>query len=58
MNVALFGSPKLLCERIERLRKAGVERLIFFVNFGGLEHQQVLDSLALFAAEVMPNFTA
>ena len=46
--MALFG--------IARLRKAGVERLIFFVNFGGIEHQQVLDSLALFAAEVMPNF--
>ena len=55
-EVALFGSPELLGERIERLRKAGVERLIFFVNFGGIEHQQVLDSLALFAAEVMPNF--
>ena len=26
-------------------------------NFGGIKHQKVLDSLDLFAKEVMPNFT-
>ena len=55
-NVMLFGSPDHIAERIEALRGSGVENLIFFVNFGGIEHQKVLDSLELFASEVMPQF--
>ena len=55
-NVMLFGSADYIAEGIGRLRDSGVENLIFFVNFGGIEHQQVLDSLELFAAEVMPQF--
>ena len=56
-NVMLFGSPEHIAERIGRLRDSGAENLIFFVNFGGIEHQKVLDSLELFAAEVMPQFS-
>lgn len=56
-NVMLFGSPDDIAERIGRLRDSGAENLIFFVNFGGIEHQKVLNSLELFAAEVMPQFT-
>jgi probable F420-dependent oxidoreductase len=55
-NVTLFGTPDLVAERIAGLRQAGVENLIFFVNFGGIEHRKVLDSLELFAREVMPRF--
>ena len=55
-SVMLFGSPEHIAERIGLLKDAGVENLIFFVNFGGIEHQKVLDSLELFAAEVMPQF--
>lgn len=55
-DVMLFGNPGHIAERIGQLREAGVENLIFFVNFGGIEHQRVLDSLELFAAEVMPQF--
>ena len=56
-DVMLFGSPDHIAGRIAQLRDSGVENLIFFVNFGGIEHQKVLDSLELFAAEVMPQFT-
>lgn len=56
-DVMLFGSPDHIAERIGQLQEAGVEKLIFFVNFGGIEHQRVLDSLELFAAEVMPRFS-
>ena len=52
----LFGSPDYIAEGIGRLRESGVENLIFFVNFGGIEHRKVLDSLELFATEVMPQF--
>ena len=55
-DVMLFGSTGHIAERIGRLQDAGVENLIFFVNFGGIEHRKVLDSLELFAAEVMPEF--
>ena len=55
-DVMLFGSPDHIAERIAQLQDDGVENLIFFVNFGGIEHRKVLDSLELFAAEVMPQF--
>ena len=55
-DVMLFGSPDHIAERVGKLRESGVENLIFFVNFGGIEHQRVLDSLELFASEVMPQF--
>ena len=55
-DVMLFGSPDYIAEGIGRLKDSGVENLIFFVNFGGIEHQRVLDSLELFSAEVMPRF--
>ena len=55
-NVTLFGTPDDLTVRIRELQRSGVDKLIFFINFGGIEHQKVLDSLDLFAKEVMPNF--
>jgi alkanesulfonate monooxygenase SsuD/methylene tetrahydromethanopterin reductase-like flavin-dependent oxidoreductase (luciferase family) len=56
-NVAIFGTPESVAERIAGLRQSGVENLIFFVNYGGIEHRKVLDSLELFATKVMPWFT-
>ena len=55
-QVVLFGSPQHVAERVEVLRQAGVESLILFVNYGGIENQKVKDSLELFATEVMPHF--
>ena len=56
-NVALFGTPDQVAQRIEKLRESGVENLIFFVNYGGIEHQKVMRSLELFATQVAPHFT-
>ena len=55
-NVILFGTPEQVAERVETLRQGGVENLILFVNYGGIESQKVKDSLKLFAAEVIPHF--
>ena len=55
-NVALFGNPDQVADHIQILRDSGVEKLIFFINYGGIENQKVLDSLELFAKEVMPHF--
>ena len=55
-NVILFGTPEQVAEKVELLKQSGVEKVILFVNYGGIEHQNVLDSLELFSKEVMPNF--
>lgn len=55
-NVTLFGTPDSVAERIAGLRHAGVENLIFFINYGGIEHRKVMASLELFASQVMPLF--
>lgn len=55
-NVAIFGPPEFCIERIEFLRGMGFEDIIFFINFGGIEHKQVMRSLERFASQVMPHF--
>jgi alkanesulfonate monooxygenase SsuD/methylene tetrahydromethanopterin reductase-like flavin-dependent oxidoreductase (luciferase family) len=55
-HVTIFGTPEFVAERIAGLQQAGVENLIFFINYGGIENRKVLDSLELFAAKVMPLF--
>jgi alkanesulfonate monooxygenase SsuD/methylene tetrahydromethanopterin reductase-like flavin-dependent oxidoreductase (luciferase family) len=55
-NVILFGTPEQVAEKVELLRQSGVEKLILFVNYGGIESRKVMDSLELFAKEVMPQF--
>ena len=54
--MAIFGTPEFVAERIAGLQQAGIENLIFFVNYGGIENRKVLDSLELFATQVMPLF--
>lgn len=55
-NVTIFGTPEFVAERIAGLQQSGVENLIFFINYGGIENRKVLDSLELFATKVMPLF--
>ena len=55
-NVILFGTPDQVAEKVELLKQSGVEKVILFVNYGGIDHQKVLDSLELFSKEVMPSF--
>jgi probable F420-dependent oxidoreductase len=51
---ALFGSPETCVRMLEELREMGIERVIGFVHIGGLTHQEIVSSLELFAAEVLP----
>ena len=55
-QVILFGEPDQVAERVDTLRQMGVDSLILFVNFGGIDSSKVKDSLELFAAKVMPQF--
>ena len=55
-NVILFGTPDQVAEKVDLLRQSGVEKVILFVNYGGIAHQKVKNSLELFAKEIMPSF--
>ncbi|SDH83858.1 Flavin-dependent oxidoreductase, luciferase family (includes alkanesulfonate monooxygenase SsuD and methylene tetrahydromethanopterin reductase) [Sinosporangium album] len=53
-DTAIFGSPEDCIESFIRARELGVRRIMLFVHMGQLQHQQILDSLALFGKEVLP----
>ena len=46
---ALFGTPDEICEKLERMRRGGIE-YVLFANAGGVE------GLRRFSKEVMPAF--
>jgi alkanesulfonate monooxygenase SsuD/methylene tetrahydromethanopterin reductase-like flavin-dependent oxidoreductase (luciferase family) len=53
----LFGSPARVREQMARLLEvSGCNYVIGAFAWGGLPHEQVMDSLRLFAEEVMPAF--
>jgi alkanesulfonate monooxygenase SsuD/methylene tetrahydromethanopterin reductase-like flavin-dependent oxidoreductase (luciferase family) len=52
----LLGSPDEVAEQIIGYRRRlGVNRMILSVHWVGMPHSQVVDTLELFAAEVMPK---
>jgi len=52
----IFGTPDECVVRLSELRAMGIQEVICNMNFAGvLEHRQVLDSMQLFAAKVMPQ---
>jgi natural product biosynthesis luciferase-like monooxygenase protein len=55
-NVVLFGDPARCREKIRVMQEAGITSLLCFMNFGGLAHGHVRESMRLFAEEVMPAF--
>lgn len=56
-GVVYVGEPRGLVEQIEALYEdMGLQHLICWMRFGGLEHRKVLQSLELFAEQVMPHF--
>ena len=51
----LLGSPEQVAEQIiDYNKRLGVNVIILGIQWVGMPHQQVLDSLRLFASEVMP----
>jgi len=54
---AIVGTPEQCVAQIKALQAHGVEYFGCNFDFGGMEHQKVLRSMALFAKEVMPNLT-
>jgi alkanesulfonate monooxygenase SsuD/methylene tetrahydromethanopterin reductase-like flavin-dependent oxidoreductase (luciferase family) len=53
----LVGSPEFVTEKIQELREVlGLEHLIIWSSHAGLPHQKIMDSLSMFAEQVMPHF--
>ncbi|MGP4013523.1 LLM class flavin-dependent oxidoreductase [Streptomyces sp. 4N124] len=51
-----IGTPEQIADTIRRYEAAGVDQLIFSVQVGKNRHEHILESLELFAREVMPEF--
>ena len=52
-----IGDPARIVEEIERWDSVGIDGINFMLNaMEQIPQQQVLDSMRLFAAEVMPKF--
>jgi alkanesulfonate monooxygenase SsuD/methylene tetrahydromethanopterin reductase-like flavin-dependent oxidoreductase (luciferase family) len=53
----IFGGPDTCAAMIERLnREAGVNYVLCWMNFGGMEQEQVVRSMKRFAHQVLPRF--
>lgn len=52
----LFDDPDGCAEKIASLRDAGVRRLLLWMGVGGADHELVVESMKLFAEQVMPQF--
>ena len=50
------GTPAQVREFVRRYEQAGVDQIIFVVQAGNNEHEHIMESLELFAREVMPEF--
>ncbi len=50
------GTPEQLREFLRRYEEAGVDQLIFVMQSGRNRHEDICESLELFAREVMPEF--
>jgi len=51
-----IGNPKHLIENFKALEEAGVDQLILLQQCGNYRHEDICESMELFAAEVMPQF--
>jgi alkanesulfonate monooxygenase SsuD/methylene tetrahydromethanopterin reductase-like flavin-dependent oxidoreductase (luciferase family) len=57
-NRALIGSPESLRERLHKWETTHVDQIILLNQAGMTAHEDIMDSLDLFAREVMPEFQA
>jgi alkanesulfonate monooxygenase SsuD/methylene tetrahydromethanopterin reductase-like flavin-dependent oxidoreductase (luciferase family) len=55
-RLVAIGGPERVVSTIELLRRAGATDVLCLMDFGGLEHETVMQSMELFAREVVPRF--
>ena len=50
------GDPEVCIATLKKCQEAGIEEVILYFNFGGLDHKDTLKSMERFARDVMPHF--
>jgi len=50
------GDPETCIATLRKCEEAGIEEVILYFNFGGLNHKDTLKSMERFARDVMPHF--
>jgi alkanesulfonate monooxygenase SsuD/methylene tetrahydromethanopterin reductase-like flavin-dependent oxidoreductase (luciferase family) len=55
-GVICVGGPKQCIETLRKYEAQGVDQFIGCVQFGSLEHDQIMEGLRVFGDEVMPEF--
>jgi luciferase family oxidoreductase group 1 len=55
MDMALIGSPATILEKLHTFADAHVDQIILMAQVGRIRHEDICDSLRLFAKEVMPD---
>ncbi len=57
-NTGLIGSPDTLRRKLKKFEESNVDQVILLNQAGNNKHADIVDSLELFAREVMPEFHA
>ena len=52
----LCGNPDEVNEQIAKYQEVGCDQLVFGIPNEGFDHEEVLEMIELFGAEVIPNF--
>lgn len=55
-DLVAFGNPEEIVRIARKYEAAGLTEFLAIMNFGGMEHRQVLKSMELMAQEVLPCF--
>ena len=50
------GDPERCIRKIERIQEYGADQVICFHQFGGLEHERIMESIRLFGEQIIPHF--
>jgi hypothetical protein len=51
-----IGSPEYIRENVRKYEAANVDMLLFILQCGDRKHEHIMESLELFATDVMPEF--
>jgi alkanesulfonate monooxygenase SsuD/methylene tetrahydromethanopterin reductase-like flavin-dependent oxidoreductase (luciferase family) len=50
------GDPERCVATLKKCEAAGIEEVILYFDFGGLNHKDTLKSMERFARDIMPHF--
>ncbi|MGH8165271.1 MAG: hypothetical protein ACREP1_13140, partial [Rhodanobacteraceae bacterium] len=55
-GMAIGGNPDTVCRAVEKWQKAGLDQMIFVLQAGRTNHDQVMRSIELIGEKVIPHF--